>query len=398
MDDDVSLWSNIMDMESFQYKADSGWTVSKFPDLDSDKTIILIFAAPQFLENPAPIKELAQYYPNSKIIGCSGAGEIYGPHIFDHSLSVCIIKFDQTPLRVTKTEIESDGSSFEAGLKISQELMADDLSAIFVLSEGLKVNGSEMVQGVNQYIGDKTNIVITGGLAGDGKDFQQTWVIYNGEIYKNSIVALGLYGKNIKIGHASRGGWDIFGPERIITRSKHNVLYELDGKPALELYKEYLGDRAAGLPATGLLYPLAIRENAQDEKQLVRTILSVNEEDQSLTFAGDIPTGYLAKLMRANFDRLISSASEAGDIAIHQVLKTKAPIVNIAISCVGRRLLLGERTDEETEAIFEKLPQESIQVGFYSYGELSPYTSGKCDLHNQTMTLTTFSEEKNGVT
>lgn len=233
--------------------------------------------------------------------------------------------------------------------------------------------------------------MITGGLAGDGSHFKKTWVISHGKIEINCIVAVGFYGDNINISHASKGGWDIFGPERRITKSINNVLYELDDKPALALYKDYLGEKASGLPSTGLLFPLAIRQNSTDEKILVRTILGIDEKAQSLTFAGDMPTGYFAQLMRANFDRLITGASKASQIAL-QGADTTSPGVLIAISCVGRRLLLGERIDEETEVTLETFPKGTLQVGYYSYGELSPYLKGDCDLHNQTMTLTYLSE------
>lgn len=383
-----------MILQTFQYK-NGKWSVNSFPELDSENTLVLIFSSPSFIENPSPIKELAKHYPKSKIIGCSSAGEISGPSILDNSLSVAIAKFEKTPIKIVRGEIDSVSDSFKTGEKIAKQLYEKDLRGIFVLSEGLNVNGSELVKGLNT-VQDK-NIIITGGLAGDGSRFQQTWGVFNGEIFKNNVIAVGLYGDHIQIGHGSRGGWDIFGPERRITRSKNNILYELDGHPALALYKEYLGDRASGLPATGLLYPLAIRKDAQDARQLVRTILAVDEKTQSLTFAGDMPMGYLAQLMRANFDRLITAADEAGALATKKIFgiidnQTK-PVLAIAISCVGRRLLLGERTEEETESTLDSMPKGTQQVGFYSYGEISPYAAGTCDLHNQTMTLTTLCED-----
>jgi hypothetical protein len=194
----------------------------------------------------------------------------------------------------------------------------------------------------------------------------------------------------LRVGHGSRGGWDIFGPERRVTRSDRNVLHELDGRPALQLYKEYLGDRAAGLPATALLFPLALRESRSSEKSLVRTVLSVDEATQSMTFAGDVPEGYLAQLMKANFDRLIQGAADAALQA--SPASNGAPTLSIAISCVGRRLVLGERIEEEVEAAIELFPPNTRQVGFYSYGEISPFATGRCELHNQTMTLTTVAE------
>jgi hypothetical protein len=237
-------------------------------------------------------------------------------------------------------------------------------------------------------------VVITGGLAGDGSQFKQTFIIENGKLETGKVIGVGFYGKHIHIGHGSKGGWDIFGIERRITRSSNNVLYELDSKPALELYKQYLGEKAKDLPASGLLFPLSIRRDISDQKRLVRTILSVDEKEGSLTFAGDMPQGYLAQLMRANFDRIITGAKEASDLLLSaSKIQKDQPVLIVAVSCVGRKLLLGQRIEEETLSVLETLPEQAKMVGFYSYGELSPYTSGACDLHNQTMTLTSFAEE-----
>ena len=261
-----------------------------------------------------------------------------------------------------------------------------------MLSDGLHVNGSELVKGLNDTL--EGTVVITGGLAGDGTHFKRTWVLKDRTLQSGYVTAVGLYGDHVRIGHGSKGGWDKFGPERLVTKSTGHVLYELDGRPALHLYKEYLGDRAAGLPATGLLFPLAIRTSPSEGKSLVRTILAVDETTQSMTFAGDIPRGVYAQLMRANFDRLIQGASDAATLSTngHGSAHPETPILSLAISCVGRRLVLGERSEEETEATLEILPKGSRQIGFYSYGEISPYESGACDLHNQTMTLTTITE------
>lgn len=384
-----------MELQTFHYKNGKGWSVSSFPDLDSENTLILLFAAPEFSQNPAPIIELAKHYPNSKIIGCSSAGEIIGSRILDESISVAIAKFEKSKIEIVQTKITSADESTQVGVTIAEKLNKPDLRSIFVLSDGLNVNGSELVKGLNSR--KNKNVVVTGGLAGDGSRFKETWSVYKGEIVKNSVIAVGFYGDHIQIGHGSRGGWDIFGPERRITRSKNNILFELDNKPALALYKEYLGELAKDLPATGLLYPLAIRKDSSDSHQLVRTILAVNENDQSLTFAGDVPTGYLAQLMRANFDRIITAADEAGELALKRMVgidnEYAKPVLAIAVSCVGRRLLLGERTEEETESTLESLPTTTQQIGFYSYGELSPYSTGDCDLHNQTMTMTTIYED-----
>lgn len=383
-----------MDVRTFQY-TQSGWSVDKFPELDSEQTLVLVFSSPEFIKNQRPIKELAQFYQQAKMIGCSTAGEIFGASVFDNSLSVAVIKFAHTRLATAVARVDKASESRQAGENITRQLLKDDIKNIFVLSDGIGINGSELVKGLNSH--SRSDLVITGGLAGDGSKFVNSWIIVDGEVIDNYVAAIGFYGHNLHIGHASRGGWDIFGPSRRITRSAGNILYELDNQPALWLYKEYLGERAAELPASGLLYPLAIHDNnPNNHVQLVRTILGVDEENQSLIFAGDMPEGYHAQLMRANFDRLITSANEAAESSYRSLPlegQHNEPVLAIAVSCVGRRLLLGERTEEETESTLSALPPHSHLVGFYSYGEISPFTVGNCELHNQTMTLTTFYEK-----
>jgi hypothetical protein len=378
-----------MQLATFSFDSGQGWSLKEFPELDSEQTLVMVFAAPEFIDHAAPIAELAAAYPHSKLIGCSTAGEILGAAVNDHSLSVAVLRFEHTRVAIASREIREAGDSAEAGSALAGELNRDGLRSIFVLSDGLHINGSELVKGFGSAL--PPQVIVTGGLAGDGDRFQRTWVIRDGKPAGSAITAVGLYGDRLRVTHGSRGGWDSFGPERRITRSSGNILYELDGKPALALYKEYLGERASGLPATGLLFPLSIRKDAQDDRQVVRTILGVDEASQSVIFAGDVPKGYLAQLMRANFDRLLHGASLAAEQA-RGAPSAEAPTLAVAISCVGRRLVLGERIEEETESTLENLLPGTQQVGFYSYGEISPYTNGSCDLHNQTMTLTTFSE------
>lgn len=381
-----------MQLSAFNYTHTTGWSEKNFPALDSPNTLVLIFGASEYLDNPAPIAELAAAYPQSVFLGCSTSGEIFGTNLFDHSLSVAVVRFDNTTIKQAAAPVTSAESSYGAGQAIAQALLAPDLRSVLVLSDGTStnVNGSNLVRGLNAVLPD--SIVVTGGLAGDGDRFERTWVLNERRPQTGIIAAVGFYGQRLHFGHGSKAGWRIFGPERRITRAQDNILYELDGQPALALYKQYLGERAADLPASALLFPLAIRENQTSAKQFVRTILSVDEETQSMTFAGDVPEGYLAQLMRASFNGLVDGAAEAAAMA-----RMQAPDIDntlsIAISCVGRRLVMGEYTEDELDAALEVLPKNTVQIGFYSYGEISPFLPGYCDLHNQTMTLTTISEE-----
>jgi len=376
-----------MHTETFTYQQGSGWSLDAFPELDSVRTLVFVFAAPEFRLDHQPFAELAQGFPNSKIIGCSTSGEIHGASLNDASLSVAVVRFDATELRVASALVENPMDSYYAAEEIAEALKGPDLRAVFVLSDGLQFNGSELVRGFNDALGE--GIVVSGGLAGDGSRFERTFVLKDGIPTEGAISAVGFYGDKIAVGHASRGGWDKFGHERVITSSSGNILFELDGKPALDVYKRYLGERAGGLPASALLFPLSVRLPYSGGKSLVRTILAVDEPSKSMTFAGDVPEGAIAQFLYANVDRLImGAASAASELGVD----SDSEVLAIGISCVGRRLVLCDRTEEEIEAALEALPSHSHLVGFYSYGEISTCPQGECDLHNQSMTLTTFQE------
>lgn len=362
------------------------WSSPLPTHLDSERTLVLAFGASHYFDAPAALADVSAAFPRSTTLGCSTAGEIHGTKILDGSVVVTVVRFERTRLTRATRSIAEPADAFSTGRDIARDLDASDLAGVLVLSDGVGVNGSELTRGFREVLGAR--VAIVGGLAADGDRFARTWVLDRGMPRTAIVSAVGLYGDALTLTHGSQGGWDIFGPERLVTRASANVLYELDGKPALDLYRKYLGELAAGLPATALLFPLAVRTTRKG-LPIVRTVLSVNEADHSMTFAGDIPQGSLAQLMRANFERLIEGASQAADQAAHP---PRIPTVCLAISCVGRRLVLKQRAEEELEAVSERLAPGTPLMGFYSYGEISPHADGACELHNQTMTLTTIGE------
>lgn len=384
-----------MKVETVSFSPVSGWSqpLEELSDLDSSSTLVLIFGAPVFIQHAGAIRSLTAMFPQSIVMGCSTAGEIFETSVRDGSLSVGICRFERTQLKVATATIKSSEHSKQVGRELAEQLEARDLSGLFVLSDGLNVNGSALVDGIKSLYGD---VPLTGGMAADGNRFKQSWIVDKGLPVSGMISLIGFYGVNFTMAHGSQGGWDIFGPERTITRSVCNRLFELDGRPALDLYKEYLGDMASGLPATALFFPLQLRRGLDDSKHLVRTILAVDEETKSMVFAGDVPQGYLAQLMRGNFDRLVDGAANAAEM-LTSLKEVEGDALAIAISCVGRRLVLGERVEEEVEATRSRLAPSIKQIGFYSYGEISPFVRGAaCELHNQTMTMTVLGEKSGG--
>ena len=376
-----------MDLVTMLLSASPDPTQGPLPAWDGPDTLVLAFGSGAWLEAPEAFRSLLEAYPTSCVLGCSTAGEIHGAQVHDDHLSVAVARFAHTHLRRAEALVTGPASSIQAAETLADQLAGPGLRAVLLLSDGLMVNGSELSRTLGRRLGPE--VAITGGLAGDGPRFQRTWVLTPQGPAVGRVTAVGFYGEALRHHYGSKGGWDTFGPQRQVTRSEGNVLYELDGQPALALYKSYLGERAAGLPATALLFPLSLLDPAGRDENVVRTILGLDEAAQSLTFAGDIPQGRLVQLMRANFDRLVDGA---GDAATGLGDSNLPPGLAIAISCVGRRLVLGERVEEEVEATLEALPPGTVQVGFYAYGELCPQASGACNLHNQTMTLTVLQE------
>ncbi len=364
-----------------------GWQ-SEAARLAGPAQLVFVFGSRQHLAGSRAIEELQARHPGALLAGCSTAGEIAGGRVLDDSVVATAIAFGKTQVRAAAAPI-SPAESRAAGRALAERLTDRALSHVLVLSDGLRVNGTELVAGLMERL--PPGVQVTGGLSADGAAFQQTGVIAEGRFQSGCVAGLGFYGSALRIGFGSLGGWDPFGPDRVITRSAGNVLYELDGRSALELYKRYLGDYARDLPSSGLLFPLLVHAHPRDPGY-VRTILSVDEAAQSLTFAGDMPQGALARLMKANFDRLIDGASGAAQVT-YEAMGRRPAALALLISCVGRKLVLQQRTEEEVEAVREILGDAAVLAGFYSYGEISPLTPGaRCDLHNQTMTITTFGE------
>jgi hypothetical protein len=366
----------------------SGWWTQTVPGKLYAAQLVLLFGCPSLLKQQYLLQEIQQAYPNAHLLGCSTAGEISGTQVLDDSLVATAIQFEHTTLHGVRISLKKGITDFKAGELLAQELDKEGLIHVFVLSRGVNVNGSDLVAGLTRHL--PPHVTITGGLSGDGTRFQETFVVWEGKPEAESIVVLGFYSKRLRVGYGSLGGWDTFGPKRLITRSAGNVLYELDGKLALPIYKAYLGEHAQGLPATGLLFPLCLH-TPDSADPVVRTILSVDEAEQSITFAGDMPGGTYARFMRANFDQLVDGAVGAAKTS-YEAIRTP-PDLAVLISCVGRKLVLKQRIDEEVKGVRAVLGDQAVLTGFYSYGEISPFTPGAtCKLHNQTMTITTFSE------
>ena len=380
-----------MKIAQLKWSDANGWQPTHPNGRALSPQLVLLFGSRQVLSSEKILGQVRDAFPQAHFAGCSTGGEICGPTVSDESLVVTAVEFRHSHVQVVATPVKDGADSHAAGKRVARLLEHENLKHVLVLTEGIFLNGGALVKGLAENL--PASVSVTGGLAGDGTSFKETLLVWEDQAAKEAIVAVGFYGDHLHIGYGSLGGWDSFGPERRITRSQGNVLYELDGKSALELYKQYLGDEdAKGLPATGVLFPLSVRSDLQDTA-VVRTVWSIDEAARSMTFTGDIPPNGYARLMKANYDRLIDGAIGAAHTS-RESLGAGAPELAILISCVGRKMVLKQRTEEEVEGVRDIMGKEAILAGFYSNGEICPFrANARCEHHNQTMTITTFREE-----
>ncbi|MEY3687366.1 MAG: hypothetical protein RIR84_207 [Bacteroidota bacterium] len=353
-----------------------------------DYQLLLVFAEKSHLSNPSMHEKLRVHFPAAKIVASSTAGEITGRESLENAALVIALKLEQTPFKVVYQNISTAKDSHDLGIVLARQVAAEDLSYVMIISDGHDVNGSDLLNGIKLELGE--TLPMSGGMAGDGNLFSSTLVGVDDDIKNGHVVLIGFYGDALRVSIDVERGFNYFGPERKVTRSNKNVLYDIDGTNALELYKRYLGEYAAELPSSALLFPVAILND--NDEPLVRTILSINESDGSMVFAGNMPEGVSIRFMRSNLDQLIQKAEDASKKATDHL---EDPDLMLVMNCVGRKIILGQRRGEEIEALTKSVSKETVIAGFYTYGEFSSWEKPEktCDLHNQTVVVTALKED-----
>jgi hypothetical protein len=378
-----------MRAEQFSWSAEKGWE----PPLASARLAgsvqaAFLFGSARLVNDSGCMDAVRRIYPSAHLFGCSTGGVIQNTSVSDETIALTAVAFESTRVATAHARIESLQQSCEAGERLAQQLHPEGLRQVFVLCEGLRVNGCEFLRGMNAAL--PPGVIASGGCAADGDRLQATHVWCDGPPEESAAVALGFYGDRLRMGAYAVGGWKPFGPDRLITRSKSNVLYEVDNRPALALYKQYLGEYAEGLPANGLLFPLEV--SVGGGQRLLRSLLAVDEAEQSITFAGEVPEGAYARFMVGHWEDLIEGTRAAATASVAALEGLPAQL-SLVVSCNGRRFVLKQRVEEEIEAVREAVGEQTPITGFYSYGEIAPANgSGHMELHNETIAVTSLAE------
>ena len=357
-------------------------------DVNNSAQLVLAFASSSLVKEETSYKSLKTFYPNADIVLTSTAGEIFDTEVNDDSISTTALTFKDTITKAVNKEVKDIGDSFLIGSELAKEVNTIWLKYILVFIDWLWINWCDFLDGIKSVLDKK--VWITWWLAWDGFNPHKTYVSLNKKTdEKKMAVIVWFYGDSIKIWNASLAGFNTFGIERKITKSKGNIVYELDGEPMLKLYKKYLWKQAEKLPGSAVNFPLSISKQ-WEEDWLLRSILTVDEKTWSVTFSWNVTQWYRAFLMRTDLSSLIKEAWKAATLAM---IKNPDPQFALLISCAGRRIILKQRVEDEIDDIRWIVWEDCTIAWFYSYGEIWISTWDiSYELHNETMTVALFSE------
>ncbi len=321
-----------------------------------------------------------------KLAGCTTDGEISTGGFSTGSVVLGGVVSDTITFEVASTSSIGAGSE-NAGRRLAQQLPRA-AAHVQIFSDGLTGNGCAILRGMESVFGPQ--VPISGGAAGDARAMKQTWQFIGSRVLTDSVTAIAFSG-NVQVGTGVRSGWFPAGVPKTVTRAAGNVVYEMEGEPALAVYRRYLGPLADKLPAVGIQFPFGIVDEVGSlgESPILRAPMAINETDGSVTFAGEIPQGSTIGLTTGGSATSLLDASADAARRAMDALGGVSPSMIFFYSCMARKILLGTRTGEETERISNVVGRHVPIIGFYTYGEYCPNVSGnECKLHNETATVT----------
>ncbi len=322
---------------------------------------------------------------NVQIAGCSSFAEINSEEGLDQSVTAMGI----TGLSCTTLKVDSMmPDSRQAGRSIGAQAKELEASLLITFPDGMQGNTAEYIRGIQDILGAEFPIV--GGVAAEHLAFQRTNEFYNREVLTGGAVAVAIRGA-VTLGTSARSGFQPVGGLRTITKVEgQHLILELDGQPALRIYKDFLGDTPANPQMVGIQFPLLLvfdvagsHMTSDDRVHVVRVVRSLDEEKGGLLLGGEVAVGMQVHLTRTVKDDLLRGAVEAVEEACKKVPR---PDVAFIFGCAGRKLLLGPHYQQEMAGAFARLGREVPKVGFYTYGELSPVHNVTI-YHDETFTI-----------
>lgn len=338
----------------------------------------ILLAALEF-DHTEILKHINQTFPGIQLIGGTTDGEISSILEFQQDSLVLILLYsDQVEFHAAVgRQISSNPVTIaQQTVQLAQAQSQQPTALCITTPESLTTSGLLILDGLQQALGEKVPIV--GGTTCDQWQFRQTYQFFGKEVLSDALPILLLSGP-VLWGHGVSTGWTPVGKKGKVTKVEGNVLYEVDGQPVLEFYRDYLGDIRPS-PA----YRLAVFESNQESWYMRTSNGSYDPESGSITFFADIPPQSEVQVVQSNRNAMVASANSSMQQALEHYPGSQ-PTVALLFSCTGRMRVLGTRTQEEYYALQQEIPPDVICAGFYTYGEIAPSRpNGITQFHNET--------------
>lgn len=337
----------------------------------------ILFAAIDF-EHSLILHQIDQAFPGIELIGGTTDGELSSVMGFQQdSLTLMLFYADDLEIRAGVGRAVSKNPGIATQQAVTQACSTLNLVPKLCLTtpESLTTSATLILNGLKSALGE---VPIFGGLTGDQSRLQQTYQFFKTEVLSDAVPVL-LFAGDLHLSCGVASGWQPVGKPGTVTKSRQNVVVEIDGKPALDFYHRYLG----GLPPSSE-YPLAVF-NAHLTNFCLRAPHEVHDPAQgSIKFVGDVPQGAIVQITEASRAEILAAAKTSMQQALSTYPSTE-PCAALFFSCVGRRQLLGMQTQEEYQLVNSCLSSPLPCCGFYTYGEISPFEPmGDTQYHNET--------------
>lgn len=351
--------------------------------LGGDPDLVLLFCAAEYDAREVIAGLYERFAARARIFGCSSCAEINSEEAITGSVTAMGILLGEVEATIVHAR-DGANDSAAVGRALGEALAQLRPGLVLLLVDGIVLNSTPVLEGMQSILGE--HVPIAGGVAADALTFTRTEEYVDREVMTGAAVALALSGP-LRIETVVAGGWQAIGDSRVITRAEGSkTIVELDGEPALDVYRRYLGTFGRDLDNAGLEFPIGVIAQPGDEslaeEAFIRAVQGAASDGHGVRVSGDIVEGATVRMMRASGDELIASATRGVDAAARTL---REPALALFFDCAGRKVVLGTRYQEELASVFAGLPAALPKIGFYTYGELAPRT-GKTIHHDETFT------------
>ncbi|MCB9755079.1 MAG: FIST C-terminal domain-containing protein [Myxococcales bacterium] len=333
------------------------------------------------------LEELARVFASREIelVGVTSSGEFVDDTVYEEAIVGLLLAADRASY-FTRLVDGAGKSSREVGAALGR-FAAESCArpGLLVFSAGLKADGEQIVSGVLDAVDQGAPLF--GGLAGDDLTLHRTSVALGESICHDGALALVFDQARVELRGVASSGWQPIGASKTVTRAEGNLVFEIDGQPAIDVYKTILHTTGSeGMMESEL--PLLVYRD--DGSAVVRTAMMTDHERGALVYAGTVRQG--ARVRFASPPGFEITEHAVAEVKAFQEREAPAADAVLIASCKGRHLALGPMVEDEIEALHELWARPT--VGFFSFGEIGRLTGSGTDFHNNTFSLVTIRERE----